>query len=121
MSKIVQAVNVMIANKEKITDVKQLRIELYFLYDKKYKWSIMRDDDTDDYLLYFYQTNLSIAELVTASDEPDFEVDLVCYKAREIGTKEAFSTFRDLFQILKEKVLGVDEVLDDIIGDDVPF
>jgi len=121
MSKIVQAVNVMIANKEKITDVKQIGTELYFLYDKKYRWSIMRDNDTDDYFLYFYQTNLSIEELAVSCQEPDFRVDLVCYKAREIGTKEAFSTFRDLFQILKEKVLGVDEVLDDIIGDDVPF
>jgi len=37
--------------------------------------------------------------------------------------KEALQTFRELYLLLKEKVLGADEVLDDIIksGEDIPF
>jgi hypothetical protein len=118
MSKIVQAANVMIANKENITKVGQRQNELYFLYNEKYKWSMFRNDDPEDYFLFYYQTDLSIEELIIGVSS--VEIKSIRYSAREIATKEALSTFRDLFQILKEKNLGIEEVLDDII-DEVPF
>jgi len=30
-------------------------------------------------------------------------------------------SFRELFRVLQEKAIGIEEALDDIIGDDVPF
>lgn len=115
MSKIVQAVNSMIANKEKISNVMEKKGEFYFLYDEKHRWSIRYDDDLEDYWLYYYKTTASTESL--ASMENFAGINFIVYRAKIIGTKEAFSTFRDLFQLLQEKVLGIDEVLDDIIGD----
>ncbi len=118
MSKIVQAINSMIVNQDKISGVLEIpeSAMLLFLYDGKYKWGIRCTDD--DYILSFIQTERNL-------DQLDIEilnnVPTIYYRASELGTKEAFASFQELYQILKEKLLGIDEVLKDIIGEDVPF
>jgi hypothetical protein len=109
----------MIANKEKITNIRKKYGELFFLYDEKYKWSINYNDEREDYCLYYYKTDVSIDDLVTYGTLSGTE--LVSYRAKDIGTKEAFSTFRDLFQILKEKLVGIEKVLNDIIDEEGPL
>ncbi|MFM0501935.1 hypothetical protein [Paraburkholderia caffeinilytica] len=119
MSKIVQAANVMISRKNLITDVTSGDKEIFFTYNGKYHWSIAkRDDDT---LLWFYPRAESLEELVGRSHHQEWEdVEMVTYRSSEIGTREASETFDELYTTIKEKLFGVDEVLDDIINDD-PF
>lgn len=124
MSKIVQAINVMVSNSQKITDVVKGAndTECFFKYDKKHLWSILKQDESHYYMAY-YPGNQNIENLASISDE-EWEmlpIDCVTYTSRELGTKEARESMAELFSIVNEKVHGMDEVLDDIIGTDLPF
>lgn len=116
MSKIVQAVNAMISKPENITTVIKANDEFFFLYLDKYKWSMRRRDD--QHLLWFYPGSEPIEQLVARADCGEWEgVDMVTYNDKDIGTKEAQASFSELYTLLKERVFGVNKVLDDIIAD----
>jgi hypothetical protein len=118
MSKIVQAVNSMIANSSKIIDVISDSNTYYFMYNNKYKWSIYFSSDSNAYLLNYYSSKMPLNEIAQMpGEEWQYFTDYICYSTKEIGTKEAFSTFQELYRIVKEKLLGIDTVLNDIIGD----
>ena len=120
MSKVVQAVNAMIANPEYIDRVTRGgHGELFFVYKRKYKWSMRRDADGEIFL-YYYPGQQSLDQLARFDDDDwqDF-ADMVVYSSREIGTREAQSSFNELYTLLKERVFGINEVLDDIIKDDL--
>lgn len=120
MSKIVQAVNSMITNKDHISDVLKSVEEYFFIYKNKYKWSMARRDD--GYHLWFYPGNEGLGQLVAMTNSNwDTDVAMIHYTDAEIGTKEARESFAELYTILSEKLYGIDEVLDDIISDDIPF
>lgn len=121
MSKIVQAVNAMIANPDLISDVRWgSGGELFFHYKNKYKWS-MASKDAGDYMLWFYPGDVPLNQLSTYEGHDWEGVPMVTYKSSEIGTKEATASFSELFGLLTERVHGVNEVLDDIIKGDMPF
>jgi len=115
MSKIVQAVNAMISNSKFITEVTRGNDEIFFLYKRKYRWSMARRDD--EHVLWFYPGDESVRSLASRDGNWD-DVEMVVYKDSEIGTREARASFTELYSLLTEKVYGVDEVLDDIIADD---
>lgn len=117
MSKIVQAVNSMIANPGNITNVIKGESESFFLYKGKYKWSICCRED--GYHLWFYPGNETIETLASyESGEWGYEnVAMLHYHDAEIGTKEAKASFAELHTLVKEKAYGIDKVLDDIILD----
>ena len=114
MSKIVQAVNAMISNHKLISNVVRGENEVFFLYKEKYKWSMAFRDGS--YYLWYYPGNQSLEDL--SQERWDDDIPMVSYKDADIGTKEAKASFAELYTLVKEKVYGVDEVLDDIIGDD---
>ena len=120
-SKIVQAVNVMCVRPMDIQNVTPLADgEILFSYGpKEYKWGIKESQNFQGHLtLFFYPRAESIEALANTVDwttEPH-----TSYSTKEIGTEEARQTFRELYSIVKEKLYGVDEVLNDIIGD-IPF
>lgn len=112
--KIIQVINAMISNKDKISNVLQNEGEYYFLYDNKYKWSIKKSND--DYTLFFYPTQaFSIEQLVKNNDWINF-AEFVTYMSHEIKTREALESFSELYQIVSEKLYGLDDVFDEIIG-----
>jgi hypothetical protein len=116
MSKVVQAVNAMISNPKQITNVMRNGNELFFLYKGKYKWSISKNQK-GEYYLFFYPGDQAIEHLAYY-DGDDWEgTAMVTYTDAEIGTKEATSSFSELYTLIKERVYGVNEVLDDIISD----
>lgn len=119
MSKIVQAVNAMISNPDQITNVMRAEGELFFLYKAKYKWS-MRVNDKGEFFLYFYPGFEDLRELASKEPQEWEGTPMVTYKDADLGTKEATASFAELHMIIKEKVYGVDQVLDDIISD-MPF
>lgn len=117
MSKIVQAVNSMIVNKKLIDSVIIGESEIFFRYRDKYIWSVRRDPDSSEYLLWYYPGAGGVAE-IAANDGSDWDhVPMVLYKTADIGTKEARASFAELHSIVKERVYGMDEVLEDIISD----
>ncbi|MDQ5985570.1 MAG: hypothetical protein CSYNP_01282 [Syntrophus sp. SKADARSKE-3] len=128
MSKIVQAVNVMIANKDKISAVKKgaYSTAYYFVYNSKYVWSIAQYADGDiticNYPVDIFESPESYVMTLFAENEKS-NPDCVCYNTEEYHTREAIESFRELYNLVKEKNLGVDLILDEIIkeGDDVPF
>ncbi|MDB6445174.1 hypothetical protein PII47_17410 [Pseudomonas sp. 21TX0197] len=123
MSKIVVAVNVMIVQKDKISNVQAGGVdgEYFFLYDGKYKWSIFSDDE-DGYVLVYYPGHYSLEWLSSIPLEAwDDSIEMVLYRVKDIGTKEAKESFAELYAVLNEKKFGMDDVLDDIINSDIPF
>jgi hypothetical protein len=117
MSKIVQAVNAMISNKKSIDNVAVGESEIFFRYREKYIWSVRRDSDSGEYILWYYPGVDDVHD-VAGNDGEDWErVPMVTYKTAEIGTKEARASFAELHSIVKERVYGMDEVLEDIIAD----
>ena len=120
MSKVVQAVNAMITNSKDISNVIKSGNELYFLYNKKYKWSMAAKDG--EYHLWFYPGSNTLESLIFQLENGDIDnISMVHYIDADIGTKEARASFADLYMVLSEKIYGIDEVLDDIISGDIPF
>lgn len=116
MSKIVQAVNAMICNPDKISNVIRNEDEIFFLYKNKYKWSMLKND-SGDHVLWYYPGDERIDQLAYNDWQNWEHVNMVTYKDSEIGTKEAKASFAELYTLLKECVFGVNQVLDDIISD----
>ena len=111
----------MISNKKLITNVIASPNEIFFLYDGRYVWSIRREDD-GDYFLWYYPKARSVEEIAQNEGDSWEEIPMVVYKTSEIGTKEARASFAELHSIVKERIFGMEDVLDDIIsGPDIPF
>lgn len=115
----------MVSNPDKITNVLKNGDEFFFLYKEKYKWSI--SIYVDRYYLHYYPEKTlprSIEELARL-DSQDFEYlqgSYITYSTDEYKSQEAKESFRELYTIVKEKVLDIDKTLQDIIDDDnVPF
>ena len=120
MSKIIKAVNSMISNEVHIGPV--IRgyegSEFFFMYGRKYKWSIIRNQK-NDYYLHYYPGDQDLEQLASWPEEAWHEFgEMVSYNSRELGTKEAHDSLSELYTVIQEKLYGMDEVLDDIIGDD---
>ncbi len=121
MSKVVKAINSMITNDSKISNVIKSGDELFFLYDKKHKWSMGYVEDRG-YFLHFYPSTVHTIEEISSISSWD-SVSFVTFKSEDINTREATETFKELYQILQGKLYGIDDVLNEIIGDgnDLPF
>lgn len=119
MSKIVSAVNAMISNVDRISTVCESFGVLFFVYDDKYKWGLSYDDREDQYYLCYYPVSMNFDLIVSLP--PDHaaweDIKTVGYSTVELKTREAKESFAELYRLLKEKVYGMDEVLDDIIAD----
>ena len=46
---------------------------------------------------------------------------MISYSTKELNAREATESFRDLFATLSSKSLGMGKVLDEIIGDMIPY
>jgi hypothetical protein len=112
--RIVQVVNAMISASAKITDVTRNDKEYFFMYDGKYRWSIIKDSNGSDYYLHFYPTfTVSTAQMANIEDWSEYE--FITYRTEELKTKEAYESFSELYQIVAEKVFGVDDIFDNIL------
>ena len=118
MAKIVQVLNSMISNKKKISNVLLKHTEYFFLYNGVYKWSIRRTQDSQsyDYDVFFYPLNNVTIEDVSSVTNWD-GLDFVMYQTKDIKTQEAYETFQELYQIVSEKLYGLDKIFDEIIND----
>lgn len=122
MSKVVQAINAMIANPEKIESVVASGSEYYFTYKNKYKWSIKKDND--EIIIYYYPDNKPLEQIIADSNSNWSNVTYINYNLSDIRSREADASFAELYTLVSEKAYGIDEVFKDIISDldeDLPF
>jgi hypothetical protein len=114
MSKIIKAIESMIANSKKIDNVakgiSKVNDEYFFLYDKKYKWSILYKKAEEKYYLYFYPNGRTINELANITSWQG--EGYVIYRSEDFDNP---GIFEDLFSLMKEKLYKLDEALDEII------
>lgn len=123
MSRIVKAVNAMVSHKEKISSVAKYESLIWFTYDR-HKWSIA--EHSGHYYLAYYPDDVDIQELLKHDPEdPEQAPTAVYYNTKEIATREALQSFKELYNICNEKLHNMDKVFDEIIGesaeDELPF
>ncbi len=116
--KIVEAINNIITKSDKISNV--LRnvegSEYFFIYNEKYKWSILRSEKGEYSLFLYPKENMSLEDLAYQVDYSIYK-DYVLYTSEEIKTREATESFAELYKIVSDKLFGTDNILDDIIND----
>lgn len=120
MSKIIEAVNVMASNKDKFDMVLQgaHESEIFFRYAGKHKWSIIKND-SGEYYLHYYPGNYNLEKMAAWPPEEWHGFSgMVSYNSKDLGTKEARESLGELYTLVKEKVYGMDDVLEDIISSD---
>ncbi|WP_194975128.1 hypothetical protein [Aquiflexum lacus] len=112
--KIIQVLNSIIEKKEKISNVKPNGNAYFFLFDGEFKWAIERDN-SGVYAVYFFPSN---ELLIDQFSNPLvwMEEDYVKYSTEELKSKEAFETFKDLYQVVIDKVFDIDKMFDKIIS-----
>ncbi|OBT27983.1 hypothetical protein A9263_20535 [Vibrio cyclitrophicus] len=119
MSKIVTAINAMISNSQLITNVVQgdMENECFFMYDKKHVWSIIENRQSHFFLHYYPgQQNSESLAAIPGEHWQDADIHSVVYTSEVLGTKEAIDSLKELNSVVKEKLFGMDRVLDDIIN-----
>jgi len=124
MSKIIKAINVMVSNEELIANVQEgdHSNEIFFTYDDKHKWSLIRMG-SDKFALHYYPGKEDINALAEIDDWEGFS-NMISYTAEVFPTREAKQTLNELYTILSEKRYGMDDVLNEIISTDkdgIPF
>lgn len=117
--KILHVLNVMIANSSKISDVVRLENEIFFCYDQKYKWAIEKVEDEERYYVHFYLADeYSFQEFISVV-ESGRSVEYREYSTDELTSDEALQAFSEIYQIVLDKLFGLDEVFTAIIEDAV--
>ncbi|MBF0694897.1 MAG: hypothetical protein IR153_07565 [Flavobacterium sp.] len=116
-TKIVQVINTMISNKEKISQVIREDNEFYFLYDNKFKWSILFSGD-EYYIKFYPKDDIQIYDIPSQTSWGGYK-DFVLYSTEELKTREARETFAELYQVTADQLYGIDDIFDSIIGDDL--
>jgi hypothetical protein len=115
--RIIAAMNAMIENKsmiDAIYPISHIVLEGFvFEYKKKYKWAIIFDRNDDEYFLIFYANTFESTEHL-ALQYPT--TSTAVYSTEEYKDRESVQTFKELFQTVRNKLYGIDAMLDDIIG-----
>lgn len=114
MNKIILAINSMIQNSDKISNVSVFDIEYFFEY-KGYIWGIL--ELKEDYILTYYPESTTVTNVINRI-EFMHDINSISYNSDAFKNQEDIESFRDLYLIIKEKLYGLDKVLDDIIEND---
>lgn len=109
MTKIIKAINSMIINKDKISNVKKGDLNrFFFIYEGRYVWSI-RKDTGGEFFLRFYPAE-SVEHAMRNNNES------IRYSTSQFNSKEDVQSFEALHMLVQEKIYGLDKALDDIIN-----
>lgn len=116
--KIVQVINKIIENPHLISDVcfaDNNMEEIFFLYNKKYKFSIM--PTLDSYNIFLYnKTDADIKTLAAETEWNDLKGIFTSFKYQDIKTREALISFKSLYDLLYRMLDNTENILDDIIN-----
>src|ERR1051326_1453329 len=114
MEKIIQVINKMISEKSKIDKVIKTKNEIFFVYDNKYKWSMADNQDNGHLYLHFYaKSDLTIEQLSKTVDWTS--IQFATYSTEIFKAKEDKESFWELYNIINDKILGVNDLFDEIL------
>lgn len=119
MNKIIQVINTMISNSGRISNVLAAQQdEYFFIYNEKHKWSIMETkEDPDNITLFLYpDENIKLETLAYDTDFGTYN-KFVTYRAEDFKSSEVIESYRELLKVVKDKIYGIDEILDDILNE----
>ena len=118
MNKIIQVINTMITNLEKITNVIVSKDdEFFFIYNNKHKWSIIQNEHNQSISLFLYpEKDIKLEQLAFDVDFNEYK-KFITYDSEDFKSKEVIESFEELMSIVKNKIYGVDDILDDILGE----
>ena len=118
MNKIIQVINAMISNSERISNVLVTQSnEFFFIYNDKHKWSLIEDkkNDKKSIILFLYpDEEIKLETLAFDTDFSEYK-GFVSYRSDDFKSAEAIESFKELLNIVKNKIYGVDEILDEIL------
>jgi hypothetical protein len=116
MNKIIQVINTMISNSGRISNVLVAVEEYFFIYNDKHKWSIMESKNDSDAITLFLYPDENI-KLETLAYDTDYETysKFVTYRAQDFKSSEVIESYRELLKVVKDKIYGVDDILDEIL------
>jgi hypothetical protein len=111
--RIIEVLNIMVGNHEKITDVKkaEYRSEFFFKYLGKQVWSVWWPGSEAESIVVAYFPE---AKIIDDAMQGGTRVE---YGASDWRTQEGIDTFKDLYKTLEEKYFHVDAALDEIVRD----
>jgi hypothetical protein len=90
--------------------------EIFFRYRGKYIWGLLRDSG-GECILWYYPKVDDVESLLGIEGDEWNGITMVVYRSSDIGTREARASFNELYNVVKERAYGMDDVLDDIISD----
>lgn len=100
----------MIINSDKISDLSIWGEKYFFLFDNKFIWAIQKNLNGTYFLtIYSGVTDLDILFQNIESFKS------LTYRSVDYNTQEAIESFLDLFVLIQEKEMNVDDALDAII------
>lgn len=114
-TKIVQVINAMITNYGKITNVIRRDKEFFFLYNDKYKWSIAKNENDVIFLHIYPGDEMTLEELSNFQEWG--QLNYITFNSTDLKTKEADESFNELYQIVSSKLLGLEDIFEDILSD----
>ena len=116
MNKIIQVINVMISNAQKVTNViVNKEDEFFFIYNKNHKWSITEDENDGSVSLFLYpDEQIKLEELAFETDYGVYK-KFVAFSSDDFKSKELTESFVELMNLVKNKIYGVDDILDEIL------
>ena len=115
MNKILEAMKKMASKPDNITSVtKSNDNEIFFMYNNKYCWGMLRNKRGDQLTLYYYPYG-DPSDLIHVSDWED--VEMRSYSENDFTEPEANSIFEALYAVLDGKLYDLDSVLNEILDD----
>ena len=103
----------MITNSQRISNVIERENEFFFVYNDKHKWSIIGSDNS--IVLFLYPNkDITLEELAFEVNFDEYKA-YVSYRSEDFKSIEATESFKELLKIVKDKIYGVDSILDDIL------
>jgi len=120
MSNIILAINSMIENSEKISNIEKKGQFFFFSYRgyiwKIYEWASDYPESNQGFSLAYYPKVKSVSELTAIGDfETSDKEESVVYSTSDFKAREEYESFAELYSTIREKYYGVDKVFDDII------
>lgn len=108
-NKFVRALVVMEQNPNQITNVAKDENLLFFKY-KKYVWAFYHSESVDHYYLHFIPEETEVSAAINNWEQSQ----TVTYSTEDYP--QASEVFARLYSTVKGRLYGIDDVLNDIIG-----
>ena len=122
MDKLISALNTIVENFDKITEIRKTGSVYAFRYLGKQTWAVQPEsgiqvfaEPRGGYRVFYFPGDVTPDQAAEALELGYSEPERLSFSTSEIKTTEAYETFSDLYRQLGMKYFKIDNVLDEII------